>query len=181
MGRSVEMEEVFAAAECLYPQAAVEEALDRLAVAIQTRLADRDPLILCVLTGGITPVGHLLTRLTFPLRLDYIHATRYNNQTQGGALAWLAYPTTSLAGRVVLVMDDILDEGMTLAAILTHCRDAGALEVFSAVLVRKDRPRTVDLCPDFVGMEIPNRYVFGYGMDYHGYWRNAPGIYAVRE
>ena len=80
----------------------------------------------------------------------------------------------------MLVVDDILDEGITLAALLNYCRDAGATEVLSAVLVRKDRPRSVDLIPDFVGLEIPNRYIFGYGMDYHGYWRNAAGIYAVK-
>jgi len=174
------MYEVFATADCLYPAVAVEAALDRIAAEISTRLADRNPLILCVLTGGIVPVGHLLTRLTFPLQLDYIHATRYENQTRGGELVWIARPVTSLAGRTVLVVDDILDEGITLAALLNHCRNAGAAEVLSAVLVRKDRSRPVDLDPDFVGLEIPDRYVFGYGMDYQGYWRNAAGIYAVK-
>ncbi len=174
------MEEVFATADCLYPQEAVESALDQLASAIGARLADRDPLVLCVLTGGIPTVGHLLTRLVFPLHLDYLHATRYRNQTAGGALTWVARPKTPLVDRVVLVVDDILDEGITLHAILEECRKAGAAEVLSAVLVRKDRPRAVDVCPDFVGLEIPDRYVFGYGLDYHGYWRNAPGIYAVR-
>jgi hypoxanthine phosphoribosyltransferase len=160
--------------------AAVEKALDHIADAITSRLAEHNPLILCVLTGGIVPVGHLLTRLTFPLQLDYIHATRYDNQTHGGKLDWVARPTTPLTGRVVLVVDDILDEGITLAALLDYCRNAGAAEVLSAVLVRKDRPRQIDFNPDFVGLEISDRYVFGYGMDYHGYWRNASGIYAVK-
>lgn len=173
------MNDVFAHADCLYPALEVEAALDRIAVAITARLADRDPLILCVLTGGIVPVGHLLTRLRFPLQLDYIHATRYENQTHGGELSWVARPSTPLAGRVILVVDDILDEGVTLSALLHYCRNAGAAEVLSAVLVRKDRPRQVDITPDFVGLEIPNRYVFGYGMDYHGYWRNASGIQAI--
>ncbi|CAK0755477.1 hypoxanthine phosphoribosyltransferase [Gammaproteobacteria bacterium] len=172
--------EVFANADTLYSIVAVEAALNRLAADITMRLADRNPLILCVLTGGIIPVGQLLPRLTFPLQLDYIHATRYANQTSGGELTWVARPTTSLAGRVVLVVDDILDEGITLAAILNDCQSAGASEVLSAVLVRKDRPRQINLVPDFVGLEIPDYYVFGYGMDYHGYWRNAAGIYAVK-
>jgi hypoxanthine phosphoribosyltransferase len=174
------MDEVFANADQLYSKEVVDSALDRVATEITARLADHDPLMLCVLTGGIVPVGHLLTRLTFPLQLDYIHATRYENQTHGGELSWIARPSTSLAGRVVLVVDDIFDEGITLATILDYCRNAGAAEVLSVVLVRKDRPRRINLEPDFVGLEIPNRYVFGYGMDYHGYWRNADGIYAVQ-
>ncbi len=174
------MEEVFATAECLCPKVEVEQAIDGLADAIEKRLAGCNPLVLCVLTGGIALVGQLLPRLCFPLQLDYLHATRYNNQTHGKELAWIAHPTTPLVGRTVLVVDDILDEGLTMAAIIEYCRKAGAREVFTAVLVRKDCPRQVELCPDFVGLEIPNRYVFGYGMDYRGYWRNAPGIYAVR-
>ena len=171
---------VYAEADCLYPASAVEAALDRMAAAITERLARHNPLVLCVLSGAIVPLGHLLTRLHFPLQLDYLHATRYHNQTQGGTLQWIARPLTSLQGRVVLVIDDILDEGVTLAAILEHCRAEKANEVYCGVLARKDRPRLVDVQPDFIGLDIPDRYVFGYGMDYRGYWRNAPGIYAVK-
>lgn len=174
------MNEVVKHADLLHSPDAVTDAFDRLATAINLRLADSDPIILCVLTGGIVPVGQLLPRLTFPLQLDYIHATRYENQTYGSELTWVARPTLSLAGRVVLVVDDILDEGITLAAIIDYCRTVGAAEVLSAVLVRKERNRELNLIPDFVGLEIPNRYVFGQGMDYKSYWRNNAGIYAVQ-
>jgi len=176
----MDINEVFTTADLLYAREAVETALDRMAEAISARLKNSDPVLLCVLTGGIVPVGHLLTRLNFPLQLDYAHATRYDNQTSGGDLNWIAQPSISLAGRVVLVVDDILDEGITLDALINYVHSAGAVDVLSAVLVRKDRPRRIALQPDFVGLEIPDRYVFGYGMDYHGYWRNAAGIYAVK-
>ena len=175
-----EARQVFAEADPLYSPAQVDAALDRMAAQITAQLQDRDPLVVCVLSGAIVVVGQLLPRLQFPLQLDYLHATRYGNTTQGGELTWVARSTIPVAGRVVLVVDDILDEGLTLAAILDYCRETGAREVYSGVLVRKRRLRAVDVKPDFVALDVGNRYVFGYGMDYHGYWRNAPGIFAVK-
>lgn len=172
---------VYADSDQLYTVTQVEAALDNMAADITEQLGDKNPLILCVLTGGIVPAGQLLTRLDFPLLLDYLHATRYRGETRGGELHWIAHPRTSLQDRVILVVDDILDEGYTLAAILEHCHQAGAKEVYSAVLVEKLHDRKPQgLKADFIGLTVPDRYVFGYGMDYHEYLRNAPGIYAVK-
>ncbi len=176
-----EIRRVLAQADCLHDRQAVEHAFDRMAAAIHARLEGSNPLVLCVMTGALIPAGHLLTRLEFPLQVDYLHATRYRNRTHGGELQWKARPSLSLDGRHVLVVDDILDEGLTLAAILDYCHAAGAQSVSSAVLVNKRRPRRHELIPDFVGLEIEDRYVFGYGMDYKGYLRNAAGIYAVKD
>lgn len=172
---------VYQAADCLYPQAQVEQALDRLAEEITARLGAHDPLILCVMAGGVIPAGHLLTRLHFPLQVDYIHATRYNNTTRGGELQWRVRPNCSLQDRTVLVVDDIHDAGITLGAILEACENAGARAAYSAVLINKQRDGKHPRAADFVGLQIEDRYVFGYGMDYHGYLRNVPGIYAVRK
>ncbi|QKT02377.1 hypoxanthine-guanine phosphoribosyltransferase [Ectothiorhodospiraceae bacterium 2226] len=172
---------VYEAADCLYEQAQVERAFDRLAAEITARLGERDPLILCVMAGGVIPAGHLLTRLHFPLQVDYIHATRYGHRTRGGELDWRVRPTNSLQDRVVLVVDDIHDAGITLAAILEACERAGAREVYSAVLINKRREGKHPRAADFVGLETEDRYLFGYGMDYKGYLRNVPGIYAVHE
>ncbi len=175
--------QVLAEADCLHPTQAVDTALDRMAQAINQRLAGQNPLVLCVLSGGIVAAGHLLTRLDFPLELDYLHATRYRGQLSGAdTLHWLARPRTPLKDRVVLVVDDILDEGHTLAGILQDCREQGAQAVYCAVLVRKLHDRCVPgLQADFIGLEVADRYVFGYGMDYKEYLRNAPGIYAVKD
>jgi hypoxanthine phosphoribosyltransferase len=173
--------EAYRTADLLHPKQAVEAALDRMAAQITAQLADSNPLLLCVLTGGIIPTGQLTTRLDFPLQLDYLHATRYRGATRGGELNWIAHPSISLRDRVVLVIDDILDEGTTLAAIIEHCRDEGASQVYSAVLVDKLHDRKHHhMKADFTGLEVPDRYVFGYGMDYKDYLRNAPGIYAVQ-
>ena len=124
--------------------------------------------------------GKLLTRLDFPLQIDYLHATRYRNNTQGSELDWHRLPMLPLDGRNVLIIDDILDEGETLAAVVEHCRAHRAASVLTAVLVDKLHERKVaDICADFVGLRVEDRYLYGYGMDYRGYLRNAAGIYAV--
>jgi len=167
-------------ADCLFTHAQVQEALDTMAQAITTKLENQNPLVLCVMTGGIIPAGHLLTRLKFPLQIDYIHATRYRGETKGSHLQWLVRPTHSLHGRQVLIVDDIYDEGVTLSEIVEYCWAEGASEVFIAVLINKLHDHKHPLKVDFVGMETPDRYLFGYGMDYKDYLRNAPGIYAVK-
>jgi hypoxanthine phosphoribosyltransferase len=171
--------EVFRQADCLFAEPQVEAALDRMAAAIKQQLTGSNPVVVCLMNGGVVPFGRLLTRLQFPLQVDYVHATRYGARIQGGDLEWLAGPFVPARDRTVLLVDDILDEGTTLAAIEARYQADGAKRVFKAVLTRKVRPRKVAIDVDFVGLDIPDRYVFGYGMDYKGYLRNAPGIYAV--
>jgi hypoxanthine phosphoribosyltransferase len=176
-----EARQVLAEADLLHPAGAVEAALDRMAESITERLQGRNPLVLAVMLGGVVPLGCLLPRLSFPLHVDYMHATRYRGAVRGGEIEWRVRPATPLEGRTVLVVDDILDEGVTLTAILDHCREAGAREVYSAVLVEKRHTRKPGIRrADFTGLEVEDRYVFGFGMDYRGYLRNARGIYAVR-
>jgi hypoxanthine phosphoribosyltransferase len=179
---NTELQHILKGAKLLHDPESVRQALDRMAAAITTELADSHPVVLCVLTGGIIPAGHLLTRLGFPLEIDYLHATRYRGATQGEHVQWVCRPETSLKGRTVLVIDDILDEGHTLADILDYCRDAGALQTCSAVLVEKQHDRRADaITADFIGLHVADRYVFGFGMDYKGHFRNLDGIYAVGE
>ncbi len=176
---SAEAERVLAAATRLYTQSEVEQALDIMASEISARLSAENPILLCVLNGALIPMGHLLTRLRFPLRYDYIHASRYRGETSGRELEWIGKPSISLAGETILVVDDILDEGFTLAGIVAACREAGARAVYTAVLVEKRHKRGNGFIADFVGLEVDDRYVFGFGMDYKGYLRNIAGIFAV--
>jgi hypoxanthine phosphoribosyltransferase len=169
-------------AEVLCSAQTVTAALERLAEAITARLRDCNPLLLAVMNGGMIPTVWLLGRLDFPLQIGYVHATRYRGTTQGGELHWLAPPRLPVEDRVVLVIDDIFDEGVTLKAIVEQLRQAGARTVYSAVLADKQHDRKVpDFTVDFVGLTVVDRYVFGCGMDYHEYWRNLPAIYAIRE
>lgn len=177
-----ELETVMAEADCLASAQAVDSAIAAMAEKITGDMRTTMPVVLCVVKGGIVFAGQLLTRLSFPLDFDYIHATRYGNGTQGDRLRWQVEPSVPLADRHVLVLDDILDVGATLEEIVRWCRQQGAVDVRTAVLVDKRHARKVrpGLRADYTGLDIPDRYVFGYGMDYQGYWRNAPGIFAVR-
>lgn len=169
-------------ADCLYTRDAVEQAIDRLAEETAAALSNSDPLVLGVMNGGVVLLGGLLTRWSFPLQIDYLHATRYRGATSGGEyLHWLARPQTSMRERTVVVVDDILDGGVTLDGICGFCREQGARSVVSIVLVNKANPaRDPAITVDYAALQAPNRYLFGYGMDYHDYLRNAPGIFAVR-
>ncbi|MDP3562388.1 MAG: hypoxanthine-guanine phosphoribosyltransferase [Legionellaceae bacterium] len=165
----------------LFTTQEVEVALDQLAHSIHQVLCDKNPVIVCVMIGGLVPMGNLLPRLDFPLEVDYVHATRYRGETQGGELHWKVRPSVDLKNRTVLVVDDILDGGITLAAILAEMEALGAEKVYSAVLVDKYQKRVENGLKqaDFVGLKIEDHYIFGYGMDYKEYLRNAPGIFIV--
>ncbi len=175
------LRQVRAEAECLCTKAQIEEALDRLAAQLNEQFAHANPIVLAIVTGGIVPAGLLLPRLNFPLQLDYAHATRYRGETQGNELSWLKEPGIPMKNRTVIIVDDILDEGITLQQVSLYCRNQGAAAVYSCVLTDKQRSRAPGgmARADFTGLNIPDRYVFGYGLDYRGYWRNADGIYAV--
>lgn len=160
----------------------VAAAIDRMASEIMEQLRRANPVVICVMNGGLIFAGQLLTRLVFPLEIDYVHATRYGHETTGAHLHWTVRPQIDLKGRTVLLLDDILDEGVTLAAIAEYCRQQGASDVQMAVLVEKLHLRKVTpgMKADYTGIEVGDRFLFGYGLDYKGYWRNAPGIYAVK-
>lgn len=174
---------VLAEAECLYSFTEITEALDRMANEITHKLKDKNPLILCVMTGALIPTGHLVTRLHFSLEMDYIHVTRYRGTNRGGDLHWLVEPRQNLENRTILIVDDIMDGGLTLSAIIDYCRQAKAAEIYSAVMVSKKRTREpgVHFEPDFVGVVTEDKYLFGFGLDYEEYLRNVPGIYAVND
>ena len=177
-----EIQAIFDQADCLFSNELVEHSINELATKISAELAQQNPLVLSVMTGGMVLTGQLLTRLHFPLQLDYLHATRYRDKTRGGQLDWVVKPSVELKDRTLLIVDDILDEGHTLQAIIEFCQTQGAAKVYTAVLVdkRHERKAKPGMRADFAALSVVDRFIFGFGMDYQGYWRNAPGIYAVK-
>jgi hypoxanthine phosphoribosyltransferase len=154
--------------------------ITKMAAEIAKSLEDTSPVVICVMGGGVVFSGQLLTQLHFPLELDYVHASRYQNNTLGNTLDSKALPKSDLTGRTVLFLDDILDEGITLKEIQDKCMALGAAKVLTAVLIEKKLDHEKPIKADFVGLEVPNEYVFGYGMDVYGWWRNLPAIYALQ-
>lgn len=173
--------DILAAAEMIYSAEAVAAAVSRVADEITVKLGDTNPLLLCVMSGGVPFAGHLMTQLQFPLEFDYMHVTRYGQDTTGGALSWRSAPWTPVKGRTVLVLDDILDEGLTLAAIVERMMELGATACYTAVATDKLNGKRKPITADFVALSVPDRFVFGYGMDVRGMWRNLPAIYAMKE
>lgn len=166
-------------AELIHSAEVVDAAITQLASSIKADLGESKPLVLCVMGGAVVFAGKLLPELAFPMEFDYVQVSRYHNQTQGQHLVWKVEPKDNVRGRTVLVLDDILDEGHTLAAIKQKCLEQGAVRVVIAVLAEKELGHAKPIAADFVGLTLPNRYVFGCGMDVYGWWRNLPAIYAL--
>ena len=170
-------------ADCLHDAAAVQRAFDTVAARIEADYAGRNPLVLCVMNGGLYPTSEITRRLQFAFEQDYLHATRYRGATAGGGLVWKRQPDgQSIEGREVLVIDDILDEGHTMVAIRRALLEFRPASLRVAVLAEKlhDR-RAPDAHAEYIGLAVADRYVFGCGMDYKEYWRQLPAIYAVGE
>jgi hypoxanthine phosphoribosyltransferase len=159
----------------------VAAAVARLAREIQAKLADEFPIVLSVMGGAAVFTGQLLPKLQFPLEFGAIEVTRYNNTTQGRDIRWRLAPRDNVKDRTVLVIDDILDEGVTLAAIRQKLTELGAKAVYACVFADKAINREKPAHADFVGVTVPDRYVFGFGMDAYGLWRNLPAIYALKD
>ena len=159
----------------------VQAAIRRVASEIEQRLGAAYPIVLAVMGGAVVFAGQLLPLLRFPLDYDYIHASRYGAATRGAEVDWKVSPPHLVRGRTVLVLDDILDHGQTMSVIKNRLLEIGAKEFYCAVLVEKKLAMKKPIKADFVGLTIPDRFVFGCGMDAKGYWRNLPDIRAMKE
>ena len=171
---------LLASSSLLASRQEVQDALSRMAAAINAHYGERPIVLLVVMTGAMMPAAWLATRLTMPLVLDFIHATRYEGGTEGGEISFRVAPRFDLAGQDVLVVEDIFDVGLTLQTISRYCREQGARSVHSAVLVRKIHERgTTGEVPDFIGLDVEDRYIFGCGMDVYEHWRHLEEIRAL--
>lgn len=177
--------ELLARAEELVSADTVQAAVSNVASILNQRFDADDsgafPLVLGVMGGAVVFTGHLLPQLNFPLEFDYIHVTRYGDLDRGGEVVWKVIPRQNVAGRTIIVVDDILDEGETLAHVKQRLLDMGAAEVILAVFADKDLGRKKPVQADIVGLTIPNKFVVGFGMDAHGYWRNLPGLWVIKD
>lgn len=168
-------------AELIHSEQAVNQAISSLAKQLNQDYGGESPIVLCVMSGGLYFTGQLLPKLQFPLELDYVQATRYHNGTEGKVLQWVVRLKENIKNRKVLILDDILDEGITLKAIVEESGRLGAMDIKTAVLVEKNLSKSKPIQANYVGLNVPDCYVFGCGMDLYGWWRNMPAIYAINN
>lgn len=169
-------------AELIFSSLQIADAIESMARTLQKKIENKDAIVLCVMNGGLMVTSDILRGLGNDVRVDYLHVARYRDRIVGGSLHWHKEPQLSLQDQTIVLVDDIYDEGYTLEEVVSYCKRQGAREVITAVLLLKEKSnRSVTMKPDIYGLEVCDRYVFGYGMDYKGYLRNLPAIYALKE
>ena len=169
-------------ADCVITKDEISKAIDDVSRKLTAEIGSQVPIFLCVMKGGLVLTAELMQRMQMPMELDYIHIDRYRNKTQGNELRLCKEPDIDLQGRFVIVIDDIFDEGYTLQAVVRYCKNANANKVLSVVMLRKQLQQIeAKTEPDYVCLPVEDRYVFGCGMDYKGFWRNLDAVYAVNE
>lgn len=176
-----QLEQVYRNAEQIYTPAQLQKAIQQLATKINTAHSQDTPHLVTLMNGGLVFAGQLAPLLNFPMTMGYVHATRYRNQLHGSGIEWKVAADEQIKGRTLLLVDDIYDEGATLVEVKERLLEQGAKAVYTVVLLDKQHSRKIypDYTPDYVGLTCPDRYVFGFGLDYKGYWRNANGIFAI--
>jgi hypoxanthine phosphoribosyltransferase len=182
MTATASLEHALAHSDVLFTREQLDAEIARMGREIDTALAGERPVFLTVMHGALIFAGQLALAMKTDLEFDYVHATRYRGATSGSDLHWLRRPEVPLNGRTVVLVDDILDEGHTLKAVRDACVEMGATRVLLAVLCTKLHDRRAEgIEADFNGVDLPDRYVFGYGMDFHEQARNLPAIHALKD
>ena len=177
-----ELQDVKENSDLIFSASQIKAAVEAMGLELESKIKDKNAIIVCVMNGGITLTADLSRSMDCDVRFDYIQVARYRDKTVGGSLHWLKEPQLPLEDQTVVIVDDIYDEGYTMEELVSYCEKHGAKEVISAVLlVKKKSTPQAGSKPDVHGLEVTDRYVYGYGMDYKGYLRNVPAIYAISE
>ena len=163
----------------IYSEIEIKTVIQNIADQVNQTIKTDDLYVLCVMNGALIFAGQLLPRLEKNIQYSYIHATRYAASLTGGPIHWLVKPSKDIEGKTVLILDDILDEGITIREIVTTCEAMKAKAIYTAVLFDKDIVKEKSYIPNFIGLKVPNRFVFGYGLDCKGLGRNLPHLYAL--
>ncbi|MFK8027684.1 MAG: hypoxanthine-guanine phosphoribosyltransferase [Gammaproteobacteria bacterium] len=179
---SQELQAVKENSDLIFSASQIKSAIENMGFALEEKINGKNAILVCVMNGGIITTSDLLRSMDCDVRLDYLQVARYRDKTVGGSLHWLKEPQLSLEDQTVVLVDDIYDEGYTMEELVSYCKKHGAKEVITTVLLlkKKSTPQ-VGRKPDIFGLEVTDRYVYGYGMDYKGYLRNVPAIYAISE
>lgn len=173
------IQELISKSSVIYSEIEIKIVIQNIADQVNQTIKTDDLYVLCVMNGALIFAGQLLPRLEKNIQYSYVHATRYTSSLTGGPIHWLVKPPIDIEGKTVLILDDILDEGITLREIAATCLAMKAKAIFTAVLFDKEIAKEKSYLPNFIGLKVPNRFVFGYGLDCKGLGRNLPHLYAL--
>lgn len=176
MQKELKPEDILQNSSLVFSEQEVDSAIQQIADKIQCHVGSSAIVLMCVMTGGLYFCAKLMAKLTMPIELDYVQANRYQHDLRGGSLIWTKSPSINLKNKIVVIIDDILDEGITLNGVKASCQQLGASQVLTAVLAEKNNHLNKAISADFIGLSVPNKFVFGCGMDAYGWWRNLPEI-----
>ena len=161
----------------LYSNREIHLAIKNIAEEINQDIQSDILYVLTVMNGGLFFSAHLIPLLKHTIYHDYIHATRYGNKVHGGLIHWIKEPEDIIKGKNILIVDDILDEGITLSEIISKCKKMGANNIFYTVLFNKLIDKDKSIFPSYHALNVPNKFVFGFGLDYNGFGRALPDLH----
>ena len=166
----------------LFDEPAIHRRLDEIAAQISTDYRNRELTVIAVLHGSLMFVADLLRRIPLPLKLDCVSVASYHGKSESsGEVIFKDATIPDIAGRDVLILDDILDSGHTLVAIRERLETARPRSMHICVLLHKKKPRARAVDVHYVGFEIEDEFVVGYGLDFRGCYRNLPFIGVLRK
>ena len=166
----------------LFDGPAIHKRLEEMAAQITADYLERELTVIAILTGSLMFMSDLLRRIPLPLKLDCLSAGSYHGKTQpSGEVSFNQCSVHDVADRDVLILDDILDTGHTLAVVREKLETAKPRSVRVCVLLSKRKQRVYNVDPDYIGFEIDDEFVVGYGLDYMERYRNLPYIGVLRE
>ena len=173
---------ILSRSQLIYTHEEIVSAIDLLAEKLNRKFNNKKVLLLPVLTGAIPFVGMLLPRLSFAIEVNYFHVSRYQNNVGTHQIKITHQPSPeSVFNQEVLVVDDILDEGITLKLINEHLMTIKPKSITNVVLFEKQLDIKKEISAHYVGLVVPDAYVFGFGLDFNGAGRNIPDLYAFNE
>jgi len=167
--------------ELSIPESDLLKAVEQVAQQINRDLEGKNPLMICVLNGSFMFASDLMKRITIPCEISFVKLSSYSGTGSTGTVKEIIGLNEDITGRTVVLLEDIVDTGLTIINTVKQVKAMGPADVRIATMLFKPDACKHDVSLDYVGMDIPNDFIVGYGLDYDGYGRNLNSIYTVVE
>ncbi len=159
----------------------IDKALEKMAEKMNAELADKDPLMICILNGSFMFAADIMKKLNFPCEISFVKLSSYEGTSTTGKVKEIIGLTEDIEGRTIVILEDIIDTGVTMEKIKKQLIGYAPADLKIASMLYKPDACKVDINIDYIGIDIPDKFIVGYGLDYDGYGRNLPNIYTIVE